>query len=132
MSAIQRFHCIWVKIFNNEPSKICGRLPLKNWSDLVCLGRPYGLSIDGNIRCTPWPIWYHILSSGLTHFSWIPIWRKYFSHIFAMLQKMLCRPPMGFFFAKIVNSYLFLYLLRMSENQRHSNTGAFPWNMRNF
>ena len=31
---------IRVKVFKNGPSKICGRQPLKNWSDMVCLGCP--------------------------------------------------------------------------------------------
>ena len=32
---------VWVKVFKNEPSKICGRQPLKNmkWYDRI--GRPY-------------------------------------------------------------------------------------------
>ena len=25
----------------NEPSKICARQPIKKWSDIVCLSRPY-------------------------------------------------------------------------------------------
>ena len=29
------------KEFKNGPNKICGRQPLKNLSDMVCLGRPY-------------------------------------------------------------------------------------------
>ena len=29
---------IWVEVFKNGPSEICGRKPLKN---LICLGRPY-------------------------------------------------------------------------------------------
>ena len=29
----------WVRIFKNRPSKICGRQPLKIWSDRVSLGR---------------------------------------------------------------------------------------------
>ena len=29
----------WVKVFKNEPSKNCGRQPLKIWSDTVCLSR---------------------------------------------------------------------------------------------
>ena len=32
---------IWVKVSKNGPSKICGRQPLQNWSDMVCLSRPY-------------------------------------------------------------------------------------------
>ena len=56
------------------------------------------------------------------------IFFTYFCHA----PKNVMQASDRFFFAKIVNSYLFLYLLRMSENQRHSNTGAFPWNMRNF
>ena len=32
---------IWVKVFNNGPSKICGGQPLKFCSDMVCLSRPY-------------------------------------------------------------------------------------------
>ena len=31
----------WGKVFKNGPSKICGRKPLKIWSDVVCLGKPY-------------------------------------------------------------------------------------------
>ena len=34
-------HHIWVKVFKNGPSKICGRKPVKFWSDTVCLSRPY-------------------------------------------------------------------------------------------
>ena len=34
-------HHIWVKVFKNGPSKICGRKPAKFWSDTVCLSRPY-------------------------------------------------------------------------------------------
>ena len=32
---------IWGKVFKNWPSKICGRQPLKIWSDMVCWGKPY-------------------------------------------------------------------------------------------
>ena len=32
---------IWDKALKNGPSKICGRQPLKTWSDMVCLRRPY-------------------------------------------------------------------------------------------
>ena len=31
---------IWVKVFKNGPSKICGKQALKKFSDMVCLGRP--------------------------------------------------------------------------------------------
>ena len=34
-------HIIWVKIFKNAPSKICGTHPLKRLTCMVCLGRPY-------------------------------------------------------------------------------------------
>ena len=34
-------HHIWVKVIKNGPSKICGRKPVKFWSDTVCLSRPY-------------------------------------------------------------------------------------------
>ena len=29
------------KVFKNGPSKICGRQPFNNWSDMVCLSRAY-------------------------------------------------------------------------------------------
>ena len=36
-----RFDFKWAKVFKNGPSKICGRQPLKIWSEMVCLSRPY-------------------------------------------------------------------------------------------
>ena len=50
----KKYHCSflqiciyikWVMVFKNGPSKICGREPLKNWSDMVCLSRPYHFKI---------------------------------------------------------------------------------------
>ena len=28
-------HSLWVQVFNNGPSKVCGRQPLKIWRDMV-------------------------------------------------------------------------------------------------
>ena len=54
---------IWVKVFENEPSKVCGRQPLKIWSNVVCLRPRKSLNADafhvvllevseaGTIRC---------------------------------------------------------------------------------
>ena len=33
--------CKWYKVFKNGPSKICGRQPLRNWRDMICLSKPY-------------------------------------------------------------------------------------------
>ena len=38
---INRCSDIWVMVFKNGLGKICGRQPLKNWTDMVCLGRSY-------------------------------------------------------------------------------------------
>ena len=35
----------WGEVLKNGPSKICGRQPLKIWSDMVCLSRPYHFKI---------------------------------------------------------------------------------------
>ena len=31
----------WVKVFKNGPNNICGEQPLKTWSEMVFLSRPY-------------------------------------------------------------------------------------------
>ena len=36
---------ISTNVFKNGPSKICGRQPLKIWSDMVCLSKPYRIKI---------------------------------------------------------------------------------------
>ena len=38
---LKMFSFKWITLFKNGPSKICGRQPLKNFRDIVCLSRPY-------------------------------------------------------------------------------------------
>ena len=48
-------HHIWVKVFKNGPSKICGRKPVKFWSDTVCLSRHWSiLDLHNTRNCTLW------------------------------------------------------------------------------
>ena len=51
-----------VKVFKNEPSKICGRQPLKIWGDMVSLSRPYHLKFLKAVFCKfylvlSWILW---------------------------------------------------------------------------
>ena len=55
---------IWIKVFKNGPSKIFGRKPLKNLSDIVRLRRPYQFKF---FKCSLRQILLHPFSNILTN-----------------------------------------------------------------
>ena len=59
---------IWVNVFKNEPSKIYGRQPLKNWKSMVCLKQTIPLQ-----GCLP----QILLGAFLNNLSHLGPWKKY-------------------------------------------------------
>ena len=53
---------IWIKVFKNKPNETCPRQPLKTWSDMVCLSRPYHLKLFKRLFSTnfTWSILEHL------------------------------------------------------------------------